>query len=123
MKQKLLIVEDDKYLLQAYQAKFESENFDLLMAHDVDEGLRFLQSTDVDLIILDLIMPVKSGTEFLQTLRSIEKHKHIPVIVATNLANTKEKELCMLYGVSNFCLKSDVSIDAIGEMVQNALQK
>ncbi len=118
----ILLVEDDRFLLKAYKAKFESD-YRLVVASDGDEALEMLKLNEIDLIILDLVMPKKTGIVFLQQLREIEKHSTIPVIVATNLNREGERQVCEQYGISDFCVKTDVSIDDIGQKVKQALQE
>ncbi len=119
----LLIVEDDTFLINAYRFAFEKEGYTLIIAHDGEEALKELQSHQVDAVILDMIMPKKSGGDFLKALRSTEGKKDIPVVVATNMSNESEKALCLEYGVSDYCVKSDVSIDTIAQRVKSILEK
>lgn len=119
----LLIVEDDSFLAKAYQTQFEGDELLLKFAKNGDDALKLINEGPVNAIILDLVMPQKSGLDFLKRLRADEKHKDIPVVVATNMSAPNEKEQCERLGISEYCIKSDVSIAEIVEKVKRVLQK
>jgi CheY-like chemotaxis protein len=83
MSKRVLIVEDDEDHRDYYSVIFSELGLDFTFAENGREGLEFLDSDqNVDLIMLDLVMPVMGGIEFIQKLRT-EKKINIPVLVAT----------------------------------------
>lgn len=85
-KPKILIAEDDQILLDMYKRKFVMEGFEVRVASDGEEALGVLKYFIPDVIMLDVIMPVKSGTEVLEQLQNDPVLRNIPAIMLTNIA-------------------------------------
>ena len=86
-KKKVCIIDDDANLREIYLMKFHQEGFDVTLATNGEEGLQSIRTEHPDIILLDLQMPVKNGTEVLQELQADEALRKIPVIVLTNIDN------------------------------------
>lgn len=108
---KILVVEDDRYLVGAYTTKLTKIGFEVRTAADGDEAIRILGEFAADLIILDLVMPKKDGFETLAEIKQNEKWKNIPVIVATNLNQQEDIDRITKLGAQDFVMKSDMSVD------------
>lgn len=80
MANKILIIEDDITLLHAYNDVFTAEGFETMMAANGQEGLEAVKTFHPDIILLDLLMPVINGEEFLKRLTGDHK-----VIVFSNI--------------------------------------
>ena len=89
--QKILIVEDDASIKHLINFKLKSVGYDTYSCSNGAEALELLQSTKVDLILLDMMMPVMTGKEFLIAMKGNKELKSIPVIFLT--ARTLEKEV------------------------------
>jgi CheY-like chemotaxis protein len=81
---KVLVIDDDSMLLQCMKLVLESEHYEVVTASNGLEGLEAL-SDDIDLIVLDLSMPVMSGSEFHDKLREQADLDHIPVVILSGL--------------------------------------
>ena len=109
---KLLVVEDDQFLIQAYQAKAEaSGDIELELARDGEQGLAQVEKFAPEVIILDLVMPKMDGFEFLKRLR--ESGNKTPVIVSTNLESHEQADAAMAAGANDFFVKSNSSMAEI----------
>jgi DNA-binding response OmpR family regulator len=108
---KILIVEDDKFLANAYRVKLTKAGFETQLATDGDEAIKVLESFRPDLIILDLVMPVKDGFTTLKELKEHESYKTIPVIIASNLGQKEDREKALGLGASDFVVKSDINLN------------
>lgn len=87
MKRSVLIIEDETPLLNALEEKFKVEDFKTILARDGEEGLKLALAERPDLIILDLLMPVKGGMDMLGELRNHGSWgENVPVIILTNLS-------------------------------------
>ena len=76
----ILVVEDDEDMRFYFQIILEGEGFDLVMAENGAEALQIIDSgRKVDLILLDMVMPVMSGEEFFRILRQ-ERGARVPII-------------------------------------------
>ena len=82
---KILIVDDEKLIRDVIKTYAEEENFECLEAEDGLEALDIIKQNDVDLIVLDIMMPKMDGMTFLEALK---KEKNIPVIILS--ARTEE---------------------------------
>ncbi|MEK7571217.1 MAG: response regulator [Patescibacteria group bacterium] len=117
---KILVAEDDNFLANAYRVKLTKAGFEVQMARDGQEAITALQSFTPDLIVLDLIMPVKDGFATLAEIKANPAWKPIPVIVASNLGQKEDIEKSIQMGANDFVVKSDLSLDSLIEKV-NAL--
>ncbi len=110
---KVLVAEDDKFLLNAYKVKLTKVGYELKTATDGDEVFEVLKDFIPDVIILDLIMPKKDGFHVLQQMQDNDKFKHIPVIVASNLGQKEDIDHAMKLGAKDYIIKSDFSLSAL----------
>jgi DNA-binding response OmpR family regulator len=101
----ILVVEDEPTTKALIQYKLKNSGYTVHSVSDGTEGLAFLEREVPDLIILDLMMPVMSGQEFLVELRRKEHNSDIPVIILT--AKTMEKDVLegLALGADDFVKK------------------
>jgi len=118
----LLIVDDDQLILKAMKTFLEKEGLDVTSAIDADEGLRILQDDDhdIDLIILDIIMPYKSGIEMLKEIQKI--NTKIPIIIVSALDRREVLEVAFKLGAEEF-IKKPINISELIIKVNKALMK
>lgn len=117
----VLIVEDDQFLSSAYKLKFEKEDIQTTLASDGQEALEKLQQFTPDLILLDLVMPIKDGFALLSDLKDSEKFRNIPVIIASNLGQEQEVQRGLSMGANDYIVKSNTSLEDIISKVRKIL--
>lgn len=91
---KILVIDDDPDLQTVVKSVLESKSYQLVAALDGDEGLRKVVDERPDLIILDVIMPGKSGFEVCREIKTDAKYyffSHIPVLMLTVYPDDREK--------------------------------
>ncbi len=120
---KLLIVEDDKFLLNAYRVKLQKAGFEIKIAMDGEEAIETLKGYTPDLILLDLILPKKDGFAVLEELKAKENWKKIPVLIASNLGQKEDIDRGMALGAADYVVKTDLSLDALVEEINSLLEK
>lgn len=121
---KIVLVEDDELFVKMYQKKFQKEGFELLTALDGEEGLKLIQQTKPELVILDLMMPKMGGVELLRKIRTDQDLKDLPVVVMTNLnSSSAEVKEAIGLGVKETVLKTDVTPAEIVEVAKKYLPK
>ena len=108
---KVLVVEDDSFLIKAYVAKLTSAGFDLKTASDGEEALNVLKTFMPDVILLDLVMPRKDGFATLEEIKKQEQFKNTPVIVTSNLGQKEALDRASSLGATDFVTKSDMSLE------------
>lgn len=118
---KILIAEDDRFLATAYKIKLTKAGYEVRIAVDGVEALKALAEYVPDLIILDLIMPVKDGFAVLEELKKNDAWKKIPVIVASNLGQKEDMEKATNMGASDFVVKSDLSLENLITKIKKIL--
>ena len=118
---KILVIEDDKFLSNVYRIKLQKVGFDVILAVDGAEALEKIKSENFDLIILDLIIPKIDGFAVLSEIKSQEKYKKIPVLIASNLGQTEDINRAMKLGATDFVVKSDTSLDALVEKIKKII--
>ena len=90
----ILVVDDDKEIVGAIEIYLKKEGFNILKAYNGEEALDIVNSNEIHLIILDIMMPKKDG---LETLEEIRKTKTIPVI----LLSAKSEDYDKIGGVNS----------------------
>jgi CheY-like chemotaxis protein len=103
---KILIVEDDEFLLQMYSTKLELEGFKVLEAMNGLQGLKTAQKEKPDLILLDLNLPEMSGFEVLSNLKRDEETKDIKVLILTNYSQKEDIDRCLELGADDYLIKA-----------------
>jgi len=122
-KYKILVVEDDFFLIKVLQTKLVNEGYQVEIAADGVLALETLKRFTPDLILLDLVMPRKDGFEVLEDISHDKKLSKIPVIVLTNLGQESDVERVKVYGVKDYFVKSDISIDEVVEKARKVLKR
>ena len=93
---RVLIVDDDVDFVESLRPVLESRSYDIISASSSDDGIRQVEHSRPDLILLDIMMP--EGTEGFHFVWSLRKHRkttlrEIPIIVVTSIHNTTELRL------------------------------
>lgn len=104
---KILIVEDDPLMSRMYQKIFSFEKYDVVMAHDGEEGLEKARTIKPTVILLDIMMPKLNGLQVLQKLKGDPETKKIPIIMLTNLAGESDAESALSKGAVRYIVKSE----------------
>ena len=117
----ILVVEDDKDLNNAYQLILRRENHYVEAVTNGEEALEKLQTFIPDLILLDLLMPVKSGVDFLKEYDIRFKHPEVKVVVFTNLENSPEINEAFGLGAYKCVIKSWTAPQGLVKVVNEVL--
>lgn len=105
-KHKILIIEDDGFLLTMYATKFELENYSVLTAEEGDKGLKLAKKEKPELILLDVLLPKMNGFEVLKALKSDPDTKDIKVLLLTNLSQRGEVQQGLALGAVDYLIKA-----------------
>lgn len=120
---KVLIIEDDTFLSSLLKGRFEKEGFEVHQAFDGNQALEVLKEEIPDIILLDLIMPKKSGFEVLESLSLDPRLSRIPVVIVTNLAQEEDIEKVRSLGALEYFVKARTSIDDLIQKVKEIISK
>lgn len=119
----ILVVDDGKLIRAAFEEILKDEYF-ILEAENGKEALDILsrENEHIALIILDLVMPVMDGFQFLEEYRKIEEYRYIPVIVSTTNDGSDNECKCLELGAWDFIPK-EFHREIIWFRVRNAIEK
>ena len=121
MEETILIIEDDKFLRELICRKLINEHFKTEEAIDGEEGLKKLQETRPDLILLDLILPGLDGFEVLSRIKDNPSISSIPVLILSNLGQKDEIEKGLKLGAADFLVKAHFTPEEIIEKIKLVL--
>lgn len=119
---KIAIIEDDPVISQMYRMKFESDGFDVQLAHDGQQGVDLVQSFNPDIVLLDLQMPVMNGLEALEIIRKNPLGKTVPVIILTNVGVEEAPKELKALGVESYIVKANLTPRQVVQQVKEALK-
>jgi len=121
---KVLIVEDDRALAEMYKMKFEDEGFEVRHAEDGVDALIKVKEFKPDIVLLDVMMPKKEGTEVLVELKNDPVLRDIPVIFLTNIGGrVEDTEAAQSLGAEDLLVKSLVTPAEVIAKVREVLAK
>lgn len=103
---RILLVEDDTFLVGMYVAKLDKERFETMVANDGANGLAEARAKLPDLILLDILLPKMDGWTVLAELKRDPVTRAIPVILLTNLGDKKDVEKGMALGAADYLVKA-----------------
>jgi len=105
MKEKILIVEDEKDIVKMLDYNLKKEGFRTINASDGEDALDLANREHPDLILLDLMLPGIDGLEVCKTLKSDSKTKHIPIIMLTAKTQEADKIVGLELGADDYVTK------------------
>jgi len=115
-KKTVLVIEDERPLLEAIKAKLISSGFEVVTARTTEEGLNFLKDgVNIDVIWLDhYLLGSETGLDLVAILKKEEsKWRNIPIFVVSNTASPEKVQSYMHLGVDKYYTKSDFRLDQI----------
>ena len=109
MAKKILLVEDDVFVRDIYTRELVKADYDVTVADDGQEGIDRTKNEEYDLILLDMMMPKKTGIDVLKEIRAEEnKNKETPVYLLTNLGQGSIIKQAIELGAQGYLLKARV---------------
>jgi two-component system response regulator MprA len=118
---RVLVIDDDRSILEVVEFALSERGYEVLLADDGAEGLARVERDRPDLIILDMVMPRRSGLTVLERLRQWgSQSPHIIVLSASD--HPKQRDYAMSCGADAF-LSKPVDIDVVADYVDSLLSK
>ena len=112
----ILVVDDDKEIVNAIEIYLSQEGYHIIKAYDGEESLEKLKENEIHLIILDIMMPNKDGIE---TLQEIRKDKTIPVIMLSAKSEDYDKIAGLNTGADDYVTKPFNPLELIARVKSN----
>jgi DNA-binding response OmpR family regulator len=102
--QRILIVDDDPDIIESVRYALENNEYQVLVARDGNQGLAMAEREDPDLIILDMMMPKRSGFLVMEKLRRSSGRPHKIIMITANEGN-RHKAYAEMLGVDDYIRK------------------
>lgn len=122
-KKKILIIEDDIFLGDVLVKKLDAEGYETQLARDGAVGIDKLRSFKPDLVLLDIILPTKSGYDVLTEKNQDAQLKDVPVIVISNSGQPIEITRALSLGVKDYLVKAQFDPDEVLGKVRYQLER
>lgn len=103
MSKKILIIEDEVNIARVLKLEIEYEGYDVVVEHNGKAGLEAALNNEIDLILLDVMLPGLSGIEVLRRIR--KSNNYLPVILLTARDATSDKIMGLDYGANDYITK------------------
>lgn len=120
-RKKVLIVEDEEDIREAIAEAVSAKGYEVEMAENGEVGLQKAFASKPDLILLDLVMPILDGHEFLRQLRDDDWGEAAKVIVLTAMDRPFNVAMAHMSDVDDYIIKAHNTLDEVVEKVANAL--
>ena len=116
---RILIADDDEFLINMYKLSLEGLEAQLDMAEDGANAIAKIDASQPDVLILDLLMPGINGYDVMHHIR--KKGYKFPVIVLSNVSSEKGHQLCIEMGAKDFFNKSSMDLEKLAALVKQYL--
>ena len=119
---KILLIEDEKILLDIYKDKFTQAGFKIYLSSEAKKGLNLARKEKPDLIVLDILLPKENGITFLTWLRKDPKISSIPVLAFSNYDDPDIKKQAFKLGVKDYLIKTNYTPKEIIKKIKSYLK-
>ena len=120
---KILFIEDESALQKSLGDMLRKQGYKVESALDGEIGLRLAQTTKPDIILLDLILPKKSGFEVFEELKKNKGTVNIPVVVLTNLEKMEDVEKALELGAKTYLVKANYNLEEVVSKIKQVLEE
>ena len=117
----IVLAEDDAFISRAYVSGLTQAGFRVIDIHRGDEVVAAVEREMPDIVLLDLMMPFKTGFEVLADIRSREPLKKIPIIIFSSLQQDHDVEEALRLGATDYLGKSNISLHGVIEKINEYL--
>ena len=120
---KILLVEDDPFLVDIYSSKFKENGFEIDSATGGEEALQKLGENKYDLVILDIVLPQIDGWEILSKIKKDLKLDELKVVILSNLSQKEEVEKGIELGASRYLIKAHYTPSQVVDEIKKILNE
>lgn len=120
---KIVLVEDDQFLSKILTLRLVEEGFDVVLADNGQDAAGVIKKENPNIVLLDLLLPKKSGFEVLEEIKLDVKIKQIPVIILSNLGQQTDINKGLKLGAIDYLVKANFGIKDIVSKIKEHLEK
>jgi len=120
---KILVVEDEAFLLQALSDKLKKAGHEVETAGDGVQGMEKIKSFKPDLVFLDLLMPNKDGYAVLKETHEMDDYKDLPIVILSNFGEEKEIKKAKDLGARDYYVKANLKLSELVTKIEDYIKK
>ncbi len=122
MSKLVLAIDDDKFIRSLIQQTLH-DYCEVTVAENGEQGIRAAIKKSPDIILLDVVMPIKDGFDALAEIRAQDGFKDTPIIILSNLGQSEDVEKGEKLGATDYLVKSNYSLDDVIEKIKKVLDR
>jgi len=119
---KILVIDDDTTFVSSMKASLDSDTYEVTSASDGIEGLKHVEESRPDLILLDIMMPKMDGLEFLKEMNAKYGEGKIPVLITSNVSSLDKVSEGVMLGIRGYFVKSNESLESIRGLIEGVFK-
>ena len=119
---KILLTEDDPFLIEIYTTKLKEAGFEVDVAENWEEVLKKLQGEKPDLLLLDIVLPGIDGWEVLKRVKADPHLEDIKIITLSNLGQKDDEKKGLELGAIKYLIKANYTPSQIVEEIKKVLE-
>lgn len=119
---KILVIDDDMTFMASIKASLDSDTYEVTSATNGVEGLKRVEESRPDLILLDIMMPMMDGIEFLKELNTKYGENKIPVLITSNVSSLDKISEGVSLGIRGYFIKSNESLESIKGLIEGVFK-
>ncbi|RLC39622.1 MAG: response regulator [Candidatus Nealsonbacteria bacterium] len=122
---KILLVEDDPFLIDIYTRKLKKAGFETVVAEEGKKALKLLQQKTFELVILDIVLPEVDGWAILKEIKELKQKnrdlENLKIIILSNLGQKEEVEKGLKLGATKYLIKAHFTPSQVVEEIKKIL--
>jgi len=123
---RILLVEDDPFLIDIYQKKLESSGFLVEAAKDGEKAIEILKEKNFDLMLLDIVLPKIDGWKILEEIEKMKKEKkeleEMKIVIWSNLGEKEDVKKGISLGATSYLIKANFTPSEVVREVEKLLK-
>lgn len=113
MNKTVLLAEDDILICQAYKYGLEGQGFDVIIVNNGEDAIKMAKKKKPNLILLDILMPIKNGFEAAEEIKNDSELADIPIIILSNIMEDTDIDKGNKIGISEYFVKSNLTMKEV----------
>jgi DNA-binding response OmpR family regulator len=123
---KILLVEDDPFLIDIYQKKLKDSGFKVEVVKDGEKALEILKEKNFDLMLLDIVLPKIDGWKILEEIRDMKKEKkdleEMKIVIWSNLGEKEDVKKGLSLGAASYLIKANFTPSEVVREIEKLLK-
>jgi len=123
---KILLVEDDQFLIDIYQKKLKDSGFEVEVAKDGEKALEILKEKEFDLMLLDIVLPRIDGWKILEEIRKMKGEKKdlekMKIVIWSNLGEKEDVKKGLSLGATSYLIKANFTPSEVVKEIEKLLK-